>query len=102
MTALTGVGTRIARMESRGGPEWLSRPRGNTRRTAVNCFEEERDVSESMAEEIKRLQREIAERQMRLQFLVCGDQREGVSAQSAVDFEQMRSLDALRGQGSGA
>ena len=50
MTALTGVGTRIARMESRGGPEWLSRPRGNTRRTAVNCLEEERDVSEQQPE----------------------------------------------------
>jgi hypothetical protein len=38
-------------------------------------------MSETMAEEIARLQREIVERQMRLQYLVCGDQREAVSCQ---------------------
>jgi len=54
VTALTGVGTRIARMESRGGPEWLSRPRGNTRRTAVNCLEEERDVNLDEALAVRR------------------------------------------------
>jgi hypothetical protein len=33
---------------------------------------------ETVAEEIVRLQREIAERQARLQFLVCGDPRQCV------------------------
>jgi len=57
-------------------------------------------VRETMAQEIERLRGEIAERQMRLQYLVCGGQREGVSAQSAAAFEQMRSLDAWRRQGA--
>jgi len=35
-------------------------------------------MSETWAEEVKRLQREIAERQMRLQRLICGDPRVSV------------------------
>lgn len=58
-------------------------------------------MSETRAEEIARLQGEIAERQMRLQFLVCGDQREGVSAQSAAALEQQQAADAQRKQRNG-
>jgi hypothetical protein len=48
-------------------------------------------VTESWAEEVARLRREIAERQTRLEFLVLGDQRIGVSAlQAAIDQAQKR------------
>ena len=36
-------------------------------------------MAETVIEEISRLRREIGERQMRLQFLVCGDPSKGVS-----------------------
>lgn len=34
---------------------------------------------ETWAEEVQRLQREIAERQSRLQYLICGDPRQSVT-----------------------
>lgn len=42
-------------------------------------------MSETRAEEIERLQREIAERQIRLVQLVCGDLREGVIWKTAIN-----------------
>lgn len=47
-------------------------------------------MTESWAEEIARLRREIAERQMRLEALVLGDPRVGISAQQAIDQAQKR------------
>ncbi len=44
-------------------------------------------MSETRAEEITRLQREIGDRLLRLQYLVCGDQREVVSAQARVELD---------------
>lgn len=45
-------------------------------------------MSETWSEEVARLTQEIAERQMRLQILVCGDQAQRVTVPT-LTYEQM-------------
>lgn len=45
-------------------------------------------MTETWAEEVKRLQREIAERQARLMFLVCGDPRQSVTVQTIYSTQE--------------
>ena len=53
-------------------------------------------MAETVHEEIRRLQREIGERQSRLQFLVLGDPRQSASIQSAAFDTTDEIGDAIR------
>lgn len=54
-------------------------------RAALTTLEAQRwrPIEETLTQEIARLQREIGERQLRLQRLVCGDPRRGVHVPAA-------------------
>jgi hypothetical protein len=63
--------------------------RDGTKLFAEQTILEDRDMTETFAEEVARLQREIGERQQRLHHLVLGDQSKCVSSQ---DQKEDRSM----------